>query len=294
MSVTSQDGPSAVCAGPGLMQSDAALREGTSIRRRHGRLRLRIYVALGMVVALTVGVVAMLLTGWLSGPPTAFSALASALGKTAGESYSFSLTSTVTYAGQKMSSDAVSGAFDPKHDLGTEFLAENIAQSSEHTQRAQIRFIGNYVYTQVSPDSGSGNPGKPWNSAPVPPAETDVFAGGTPYGFATDQPLSPNALLVAIRSTATVLDSGPASGPGYSGERYTFTSRPSSQWSINGTAYVDKQGQVRRLITITAQENGLTTLRDITFSRLGATVAVTAPPIDQVWYTNKAYWGFYF
>ncbi len=131
------------------------------------------------------------------------------------------------------------------------------------------------------------------SSGPVP--ETDVLPAGDLYGFASDQPVSPAVLrVVLLRSLATARDAGPASGPGWTGTRYAFTARLSTQSSLSGTAYVDKQGRVRRLVTTTTQASGTTKLRDLTFGDYGAPGPVTAPPASQVQSTSTPYWGFYF
>jgi hypothetical protein len=84
---------------------------------------------------------------------------------------------------------------------------------------------------------------------------------------------------------------------------YTFTARLyGGRESVSGTVYVDKQGQVRRLLTSTIQQGAdatkkaaLTTRRDITFGHFAAQVAASAPPASQVKSTSgEPYWGFYF
>lgn len=290
MTETSQGKPGTVVAGSGEVPE-----LGPRTRWRHRDRKLWVLVAVGaLAAAAAVTAVTALFAGSPNDPPPALAALTGALAKTSGESYSFTLVSTVKYTGNEVNSDVVSGAFDPRDELGTELLTENAAQPSGPPQRAQMRFIGNYVYTRVSPGSGPKGIGKPWNKALLPPAGANVLPAGGLYSFATDQPTSPNELLTVLRSTATVNDTGSVSGPGWNGNRYTFTSRLSPQWSVSGTAYVDRQGQIRRLMTTTTQSNGTTTVRDFTFSGFGAPVPVTAPSADQVWYTNHAYWGFYF
>jgi hypothetical protein len=280
---------------PGAFLLRGVREQGAAARRRHWRRKTRVLVAAGAVVAVTAaGVTAALLAGSVSDPPSALAALTSALAKTSEESYSFSLDSTVEFEARESRSDAVSGAFDLRHELGTELLTARVARSSGHSRRAQIRFIGKYVYTRVSPGSGLGTIGKPWDKAPVPSPGADVLPAGDLYGFVTDWPVSPDELLGVLQSAATARDSGPVSGPGWTGTRYAFTARLSAQWSVSGTVYVDKQGRVRRLITTTRQKSGVTTDRDLAFGDFGAPVPVTAPPASQVQYSSRPYWGFYF
>lgn len=108
-----------------------------------------------------------------------------------------------------MHSDVVSGAFDPRHELGTESLTTSY---ENHPVRAQIRFVGKYVYTWVSPGSGLGTVGKrkPWNKALVPPVEAKGAQEIDLYGFVSDQPVSPAELSGLLRSAGAVRDAGPA------------------------------------------------------------------------------------
>jgi hypothetical protein len=251
-------------------------------------------VALG--VALAAGITAALHRA--PAAPPALSAVTSALARTSTQSYTFSLTTTVRNARRELNSDLVSGACDSRRQLATELLT---ARSHGQAMRAQVRFIGAYLYTSVSPGAGFG---KPWDKSPL----ADAAAGGMPpgdlYGFASDQTVSPAELDVVLQSPGIALhDWGPVSGPGWAGVKYTFTaSLYAGRESVTGTVYVDQQGRVRRLTTITTRFGGqpqgmplLTTTRDITFGGFGAPVRVTAPPASQVKSTSgKPYWGFYF
>ena len=271
--------------------------------RRRWRRKTWVLVAAGAVVAAAAtGVMTALLAGSTSvplsapaAPQPALGALTRALAQTSEASYGFTLDSTVTYKGREQNSDTVSGAIDPGHEQGTELLTARATRPSGGSSRAQIRFIGTYVYTRLAPGSGIGTIAKPWDKAPAPPPAENVLPASDLYGFVSDQPVSPDELrVVLLRSTATVRDAGPASGPGWVGTRYTFTTRLSARSSLSGTAYVDKQGRIRRFSTITTQEGGPTMSRDLTFGAYGASGPVTAPPASQVQYTSQPYWGFYF
>jgi hypothetical protein len=269
----------------------SALKRGAATRRLHRRRKMRVLMMAGAAVA-AAGGAAALLAGSISDPPSALATVTGALAKTSEDSYSFNLHSTVKFAGREWDSALVSGAFDPRHERGTELLTKPAARLSAHPQKAQIRFIGKYVYTRVSPGSALGATSKPWDKAPVPGA--DVLPASDLYGYVTDQPVSPDELRGALlRSASTVRYLGPTSSPGWTGTRYAFTARLSAGWSVTGIAYVDKQGRVRRLVT-TTRASGLTTYRDLTFGNFGAPVPVTAPPASQVQYTPRPYWGSYF
>lgn len=273
---------------------------------QHGR-RVRVLVAAGAVAA-----AALAACGTTAPPavPSPLSAVTSALARTAAESYTFSLDSTTLAAGKelnkKLNSGVISGTFDPRHGLGTEVLTQH---SSQHSARAQIRFIGTYLYTWVSPGSGMGTLSKPWDKSRSAIAAAGRMPPGDLYGFVSDQPVSPDELVVVLRSAgAAVHDSGPVSGPGWTGGKYTFTARLyDGKESVSGTAYVDRQGRVRRLTTITTEEPrpayarnaknvvSLVTDRELTFGHFGAPVLVSAPPPSQTVYTSgRPYWGFYF
>jgi hypothetical protein len=266
--------------------------QGGAAPRRRWRRRTWAFAACTTVavVAAVGGVTAALLTASASDAPSALASVNSAIAKTSADSYGFSLDSTVRIAGREWRSDVVSGAFDPRHGLG----AESLTVHGPRSEAAKVRFVGGYVYTWIAPGSGFGTIGKPWNKAPIPPASADGMSADDPYGFVSDAPVSPAELVVVLRSAGTLRDAGAASGTGWTGTGYTFTaSFLGGQESVTGTVYVDQQGQVRRLVTVTTQK-GVTTSRDLTFGDFGAPVRVSAPAAAQVKYTRTPWWGFLF
>jgi hypothetical protein len=304
MNKTGPDTSGASHGGPDDVPPETVLPLGTrqqgSAARRHPRHHLMwVFAAAGAAAAaaLAAGVIVALHTAPGAPSPAAapspLAAVTSALARTSAGSYAFSLDSTVQFAGKDLHSDVVSGTFDPRHDLGTELLTN---RSAGQTERAQVRFIGAYLYTWVSPRSGFG---KPWDESPLAAATANGMPSGDLYGFVSDQPVSPGALTVVLRSADTAVHV--VSSPGWTGTKYTFTARLyDGQESVSGAVYVDQQGRIRRLMTITTQQrrgakSGLTTDRDITFSDFGAPARVSAPPASQVKYTSgEPYWGFYF
>jgi hypothetical protein len=273
---------------PGTGLLSGVREQDAGVLRRHSRRRMRVLVPAGAVAA-AAGVTAALLAASASDAPSPLTAVTSALAKTSADSYSFSLDSTVQFKGREFNSDVVSGAFDPGHERGTELLLTTLL-AQQRSARAQIRFIGKYVYTWVSPGSGLGAIGKPWDKAPVPPSGTVGTPEDDVYGFVTDRPVSPAELSRVLRSAGTVRDEGSASGPGWIGTKYAFFG---AREAVSGTVYVDQQGRVRRLVTVTT-DKGITTDRDLTFGDFGAPVSATAPPVSQVKYTSKPWWGFFF
>ena len=255
-----------------------------------------------LVLGSAVGVAALAagITTALHGTPATLSPLSAvtgALARTSAHSYTFRLDTTVRTQIREVSADLVTGAYDPGRRLGRELLT---ARAAGQTKRAQIRFLGSYLYTSVSPRSGFA---RPWDESPLAAVTTAGMPPADLYGFASDQPVSPAELNVVLRSAGTAVhDSGPVSGPGWTGIRYTFTaSLYHGRESVSGNVYVDQQGQVRRITTVTeegVQAGGkpfLTTDRAINFGEFGAPVRASAPPAGQLKETSgEPYWGFYF
>lgn len=218
----------------------------------------------------------------------AASAVTSALTKTSAESYSFSVESTTRLNGRDVIHDEASGLADSRRKIGTESLTARFGKED-----GKIRYIGDYVYTWVSSGVKLPVKGKSWDKSPVPAPGAAVNPNG-PYGFASDQPVSPAALSQVLRSASTVRAAGRASGPGWTGTAYTFTaSLPGGPQTVTGTIDIDQQGQVRRLVTVTTNRR-ITTDRTIVFSDFGTSARVTAPPASQTMDTGTPYWNFFF
>jgi hypothetical protein len=220
--------------------------------------------------------------------PTAASAVTSALTKTSAESYGYSVETTVRWNGRDINYDVVSGVVAPRHELGTESLT-----TSSGKAEAQIRYVGDYVYTRVSSGVKLPAKGKSWDKAPAPAPAAIVNPNG-PYGFASDQPVSPAALSQVLRSASTVRAVGRASGPGWAGTAYRFASiLPGGRQSVTGTIDIDREGQVRRLVTVTT-DHKISTVRNLTFSEFGTPVRTAPPLAAQTMDTSTPYREFYF
>ena len=290
MNQTDQDASGAFPAAAGTSTLSSGPEQAAALRRRHWR---RTTLVLAAAVAVAAGGTAALLARSASDPPSPLAALTGALARTSQENYRFRLNVTVLYAGTERSSVVVSGALDPGHERGTELLAVRLARYARDSRTAWIRFTGKYVYTRVSAEPGPWPAGKPWDKAPVPAA--GALPLGDLYGFVSDWPVSPDELRAVLRqSAATARDAGPASGPGWTGTRYSFTARLSPRSSLSGIVYVDNQGRARRLVTTTTEESRVTTYRNLIFAGFGTPVPVTVPPASQIHYTSTPYWGFYF
>lgn len=284
-------------APPGIASPPGA-RGPSSADQRYSRRWTRVLVVASAVVAAALAVGITAAEQVVPAAPSPLSALISALARTAAQNYTFSLHTTVQLLEKELNSDVVSGAYGPRQHLGTELLT---ARAAGRTERAQVRFVGASLYTSVSPGSGFG---KPWDKSPLAAALAARMPPGDFYSFVSDRPVSPTELAVVLRSAGTAVhDSGPVSGPGWTGIKYTFTARLyDGRESVSGIVYVDQQERVRRMITITTEQGRqatgkavLTTDRNITFGDFGAPMRVTPPPASQVKYTDgQPYWGFYF
>jgi hypothetical protein len=278
------------------------VREQAAARRRHRR-RARILVPAGAVaVAGGVAAAATLLGTSLTNPPSALAAVTSAMVKTSAQSYRFTMNGSLTHPSIRLTQHfALTGAIDPQHERGTELVTGGPLLGTHNYVTEQLRFIGKDLYTWVSPASGLGSVGKPWDEAPIPAPDTRASPGSQLRGNTFEQPISPAELLAVLRSAAAVRYAGPASGPGWTGSEYAFTAHPARfpALTVAGTVDVDQQGRVRSLDTITTWRTrflnpGPTETEDLTFGDFGGPVQVTAPPASQVKQTTTPYWEFGF
>jgi hypothetical protein len=139
--------------------------------------------------------------------------------------------------------------------------------------------------------------GKPWTEESLADTQPPYPSAGAQlaWDFNSDRPFNPQALLALLKSDATVVDEGHASGPGWTGTRYTFTvAHPKGAGgvvdSITGTVDVDRQGHIRGLTQATAfvasgkpgTAGQMVYTADFTFSDFGVRFSVTPPPASQV------------
>lgn len=180
---------------PGSTQHDVALgvcllggaREQGGVNWHHRFPRVRLLAAVAVIaVAAVAGVTAMVLASPGGQAPSALATVSSALAETSAASYSFEVDTVVPSLADVVAPIAVSGAFDPRRQVGTELLT---TRSKKQPEKMQIRFIGKYVYTWVS---GTETAGEPWNKALIPLAGANGLPSNDPYfyGFITDEPVS--------------------------------------------------------------------------------------------------------
>jgi hypothetical protein len=262
----------------------ADLLGGMRRRRARHRRRAQAAVAASSAAAVAAGALAAVTA---TGAPSALAAVASAATKTASESYRVSMISTESGKpkGSWKSAGPVraTGEFDPARQIGEEISSTG----------GRYLYIGGYVVYWMAP-GGKGIHGKPWVMYHTVPASaiSPRFLLGLPIGGSLNVTVSPQDLLTLLKSVSTVRDEGPASGPGWTGTRYSFsmTVNKSGPYQIvRGTVDVDQQGRVRRLVATSVFRGGFSLIpgidsvtNDITFSDFGLRVSVTAPPASQV------------
>lgn len=211
-------------------------------------------------------------------PPSALAAVIEAATRTAATSYQVSATYSFWVTPPNTISPAqmtATGMFDP---------ANGVAEVTS-PYFPSIRWVAGYVYLRIGED------GKPWvrfrkSAVHLVPGPHDLPVG--PLAVAQEDPQS---LLAELKSASQVRTVGPASGPGWTGTRYGFTSRSAfgdeAEISIIGTVDVDRQGRVRTLHATEVmgypgqdQMEFRTGIR-LAFGGFGAPVSVTAPPASE-------------
>jgi hypothetical protein len=134
--------------------------------------------------------------------------------------------------------------------------------------------------------------GKVWLSAPGP-NDADLAQMGTAIEVLKLGPQNPQYVLGRLRSATNVREAGAASGPGWTGHRYSFTiadtknvKRPGL--SLSGTVSVDSEGLVRVLdLNVRTGGPGRPQHSVVEFGDYGVRVDVTAPPAGQTISVDK-------
>ena len=267
-----------VPAGPGRADRELAgaellrqVRRRTSARRW---TRPRVLAPAGAVAALAVAAAVALattLTATVATAPPAAAAVTAAAAKTSGDS--FQVTGRSTLGDQQFQ---VTGAFNPALGIGQETGPGGL----------QIIDTGQYTYVHAQ-KAIPGADGKTWvriaeltGHAPNPVKLLSASLLGVVRA-------DPETLLALLKSGGTVDRLGSASGPGWTGTEYAFTSTGTSPVSIVGTVDVDQHGWVRELaVTLSSPQSGgtVTDVRvDLAFGDFGVPVSVTPPPASEVY-----------
>jgi hypothetical protein len=228
-----------------------------SVRGRRRTRVVRTRVALSAVTAAVLAAAAAITLSAVQAP-SALAQVTKAAAQTAGQSYQVRSAATlVKAAGWRLNAPVtVSGEFDPGQGVGEEMSSGG----------SQVRFAGRYMYLSLSEAfraayreaSGVSIPaGKSWLRFPAPlrPGGEATLVELAHIGFATPDlgQVSPQDLLALLGSATQVSQTGPASGDGWTGTAYSFSSTKDFGGplhlvlSISGTVDVDHQGRVRQL-----------------------------------------------
>jgi hypothetical protein len=260
------------------------------VRERAARERRRRVLVPAGAVALAAAVAGGVTAGVITddggaASPSALTALTAALVKTSAQSFTFTASASRHPVD---SQGSVTGEFDPVNGIGKEQVRSRGGQW-------QIRFVGGHAYSTTATFPDNLTHGKPWVETPW----NQHIPGFPPRlrvtEFIADVPNNPADLLALVKSATAVHVAGPASGPGWTGTKYSFTLTErdpnEAPEQASGTLSVDSAGRVRQLaisgtelvfVGPKARKETLHFTQTQTFGGFGTPVQVTAPPASQV------------
>ena len=247
--------------GIGLLDGFAAARRDRARRTRRGAvLSAGIAVAAASVTALTLTI---------GSAPPALATVTSALTRTLAQSYHLTEHDSSYYI------------WNGRIRYPAHYVCTSQADPVRHLEASSCsnggrdREVGGYTYLYII--DPVDQPGRHW--ARIPDASLAHLPAINGFTLAT-----PQQMLAQIKKAEKVTVAGPASGPGWTGTRYTFSASPGAELKLSGTVTVDQQGRARALvltIRMTGAINVLVMMQALTFSDFGAPVTVTPPPADQ-------------
>jgi uncharacterized protein involved in tolerance to divalent cations len=236
-------------------------------RDRTRRTRARIVLSAGAAAAAaTVSAVALT----IGSAPPALATVTSALTRTLAQSYHVTQTDSSYYIWN--------GRIKyPSHlTCTTEADPVRHLSATSCSNGPVDREVGGYTYLYIP--YPVDHPGKHWERTPT-------RAIGNLPSINSFIAATPQQMLSRIKQADKVTVAGSASGPGWTGTRYAFSSgSPGVGDKISGTVDVDRQGRARALaltVRSTSAINVFVTTQVLTFSDFGARVTVTPPPADQ-------------
>jgi hypothetical protein len=262
--------------------------------RRPGRSRSRRLVPAlaSLATVAVVGAVAVTMAA-LPRAPSAQAQVTAAAEHTSGQSFRVQIKSTQQGDG-KASAAVYSGAFDPARRIGVLWREDGAGREN--------RFVGDYVYEKAIPgDTLRRLPtGKHWISYPRADMESKKLPASA--SLIKLAPQDPQAALRRLRAATDVRERSTASGPGWTGHRYSFRvdeplkagkhPHPAIGLHVTGTVDIDAQGRVRRLDFTFEMDwvvpgkgpakAGGPSHSVMEFSAYGTRVTVVAPPARQV------------
>ncbi len=274
------------------------MRKRQAARRTRTRAALATTAAAVMAAATTVALTA-------SQPPSALAAVTAAAARTAAQSYRFTVTSSASGPGGAPSKNTFSGIFNPALGIGEEIWTNvfNPALPVGHEYQTEVYlFIGGYIYSRINPPKTSPLHGKSWIKMRLPSVgppsgnaaeQIATLWSGSPQGAL----LNPDDVLAVLKSVSHVSEIGPASGPGWTGTRYEFSSTSKVQGPLSmtntfsGTVEIDQQGRMRSIsdtLRTTPADSSVMPTPDrwsstIRLRDFGVAVSVTAPPPSETY-----------
>jgi hypothetical protein len=303
-----------LAASPGPRQTASPAGDVVGlVRGRAARARRRRVLvpagALALAAAVAGGITAGVLTDRGQEAPTALQAITAALVKTSSQSFTFTDTAAGRNGSRPLSAGPTeTGAFDPVTRTG--WVMDYPAGGGYQ----RTLWVGGFRYVYLSPQLASPSEypdGKPWTKYTQPPPlsanSPGLIISITSSFFNPNEMDGPTYLLALLRSATAVREDGPASGPGWTGTGYDFTTKVTvasgARESIDGTVSVDASGRIRRLhLVIQSHDpgskaavtpNGLKVpavppstgeaISTLTFGGFGTPVSVTPPPASEVY-----------
>jgi hypothetical protein len=269
----------------------ADVRKRRAARRTRARLALAATAAAVIAAATTVALTA-------SKTPSALAAVTAAAAQTDAQSFRLTATSSSPPGSTK---EIFSGIFDPAAGMGQAVSTiVNPVQPMDPAlsvpRTETYLFIDGNMYIRLEPSETKSKAlaGKSWISAPLghepailPNMQVRLLGRILP---GSSEGVNPDDLLAALRSVSQVREIGPASGPGWTGTRYSFVVKPppSGLVTLSGAVDIDRQGRVRVIeyegITQKVYPEFVTARMTATmaFGDFGVAVSVTAPPASEV------------
>jgi hypothetical protein len=260
------------------------LLAGVRSRRIRSRRRTRLTLSLGTATALAGGAIAAVLattaTG-LVGAQSAYAAVTAAATTTSSQSFRMTLAinDVSTHGGPGLAITYVpsgTGLFNP---------ASRVGEMGSGPRRAV--FADGWEYLQTPRAKFTDD--KPWIG--IRDATTLPIIGLMgPLPTSAADSATPQSLFGLLKKAREVRADGAASGPGWTGTRYTF-----SYANERGTVIVDQQGRVREidlaLPLFFAPRSGKLSARptgtvrvSASFGDFGVHVSVTPPPASEVFF----------
>jgi hypothetical protein len=282
------------------------LLDGLSLTARRRPARRRPFAIAGLAAGVVAAGVGIALTTSAGTPQSAQAKVLAAVAQNDGKTYHVEVVTYIRGGDPRR----LTGDFDPQRRAG---------RLTSQTG-GQLIMIGDLAYQRLPASIVSSKGLPPVTAGP----DGKIIVPKTPKGWKpTREPLGSNAWLKlplnkvrwgspsqarpfaqdpqgelkAIRSANRIVTRGPVSGPGWKGERYSFTTPSVKKWfghqSSSGTVDVDSSGNVRKLDVTLAYpdvKDGADSHFTVTFSAYGGDVTVTEPETTNLYTQETLYY----